>query len=142
MKIQYYLIIGCVGVTIVIMFLILNYFKLETKPHTMMKIIGFNDAYNVHQIIKFQVYAEGYGHSCVGTPEIIVYKTNQTSTVVYDEKSKMFMCPMMPQMSSFSGYYPNQSDYYRIAIEQEGNYTLHVSYRDTIIEKTFLVTTK
>lgn len=120
----------------------ISYSELETKPHTEMKIIGLNDAYNVYQIIRFQVYAKGYGNNCVGTPEIVIYKTNQPSIIVYDEKSKIFMCPMMPQMSSFSTYYPNQNDYYSTAMEQEGNYTLHVSYREATIEKMFVVTTK
>lgn len=142
MKILHLTIVTGVTITIVIIFLMINYAELETKPHTKMKIIGLNTVYNVYQIIRFQVYAKGYGYTCVSTPEIVIYKTNQPSMIVYDEKSKIFMCPMMPQMSSFFTYYPNQNDYYSTAMEQEGNYTLHVSYRDTVTEKMFMVETK
>src|SRR5438309_1493720 len=130
MKTLHLSIIVGAGITTVIIFLAIDYFELQIKPHTTMKLIGLRDDYNVYQIIRFQVYAEGYGNSCIGTPEIVIYKTNQPSIVVYHEKRKIFMCPMEPQMSFFSVYYPSQSDYYLAAMEQEGNYTLLVSYRD------------
>src|SRR5438309_10526614 len=142
MKTLHLSIVIAAGIATVIIFVMIDYFELETKPHTKMKTIGLNDIYSVYQIMRFQVYAEGYGYSCVGTPEIVIYKTNQQSIIVYHEKSKIFMCPVTPLMSFFSVYYPNQSDYYTTAIEQEGNYTLHVSYRDAEIEKMFMVKTK
>lgn len=107
-----------------------------------MKITGFDNVYDVNQIIRFQIHVEGYGNSCVGTPEITIYETDQPSIVVYHEKSMSFMCPMEPQMLFFSGDYPSQNDYYLTAIDKEGKYTLHVSYRNTEIEKEFMVKAK
>ena len=107
-----------------------------------MKITGFDNVYDVNQIIRFQIHVEGYGNSCVGTPEITIYETDQPSIVAYHEKSMSFMCPMEPQMLFFSGDYPSQNDYYLTAIDKEGKYTLHVSYRNTEIEKEFMVKAK
>lgn len=135
------IIIGII-ITTVAIFLLINYLEWETTPHTEMRIIGLNAVYDVDQIMRFQIFAEGYGYLCVSTPEITIYKTDQPSMIVYTQKSEIFMCPAMPQMASFSAYYPNQNDYYHTAIEQEGNYTLHVSYRNTAIEKMFMVKTK
>ena len=142
MKILHISIIVGIIITTVTIFLLINYLELETKPHTEMKIVGLDTVYNVDQIIQFQVFAEGYGYICTSTPEITIYKTDQPSMIAYAQKSEIFMCPAMPQMTSFSTYYPNQNDYYSTAMEQGGNYTLHVSYRNTAIEKMFMVKTK
>ncbi len=133
------IIIGLIVASFVIAIIVFDPFKLETRLHTEMKIIGFNDTYNVDQTIRFQIYANGYGWTCVGTPEIIIYNTDYPSIIVFQQRNISFMCPMEPQMSSFSEYFPNQKDSYITTIHHVGNYTLHVSYRNTETEKGFKI---
>lgn len=131
-----------VGVVASLVFLVIISFVLEATPHTEMTVIGLNGVYDVYQTIRFKIHAAGYGNGCVGTPEITIYETDHPSNVVYHEKSMLFMCPEELQMSSFSGDYPSQNDYYITAIDEEGKYTLHVSYRNTEIEMEFMVKAK
>ncbi|MGI0087857.1 MAG: hypothetical protein ACREBI_07830 [Nitrosotalea sp.] len=144
MKLSYLYISAIVGVaaSVTIALAVTGAFRTDTTMHTEMKIIGIDDTYAVNQTVRFQIYAKGYGYSCTGTPDVVIYKTSQPSTVVFHERSMTLMCPVKPLMTSFSVYFPSQNDYYSTEISQEGNYTLAVSYHNADIEKGFMVKTK
>ncbi|HJT10331.1 MAG TPA: hypothetical protein VJ771_06050 [Candidatus Nitrosotalea sp.] len=132
-----------IGVTVsVIVTLVIIGALRDTAMHTKMRIVGLDDVYAANQTIRFQIYAEGYGYSCTGTPDIAIYKTGQPSAVLFHQRSITFMCPLEPALTPFSVYFPSKSDYYSTTIRQSGNYTLDVSYRGTEIQKEFVVGTK
>lgn len=98
--------------------------------------MGINDTYHANQVIKFQIRATGYGIPC-DLPSIMIYKSDQTSVIVYEKKLPPFMCPIMGS-TFFSNVYP-KNDTYSLTIKDPSRYTIDVSFLNNEIKNEFKV---
>lgn len=101
-----------------------------------LELMGINDTYHANQVIKFQIRATGYGIPC-DLPSIMIYKSDQTSVIVYEKKLPPFMCPIMGS-TFFSNVYP-KNDTYSLTIKDPSRYTIDVSFLNNEIKNEFKV---
>jgi len=138
MKTSHILIILAICISIAMgIYVISLHYPLIPIRYTNLDLMGIENTYSSDQTIKFQVKATGYGMPC-SAPDIVIYRSDQPSTIVFEKKNPPFMCPIEGPVF-FNIVYPSQNDAYSIIISQADKYTVRVSFFDKEIEKQFTI---